>query len=169
LRHPRTLWAATRRNGAFWNFDVYQHIGDGAAADAKSRAAKPVAGLREIIENRLADADFASAHGFLGQLLEDIGNWEADFVKAARHHAVSVFRPELAVATDLWTECENKYGWGGGFRSDVAEAIREWFENHEGLQEQVIRKIDRSWRTSILSPLQSAAGEKVKSTASDDA
>src|SRR5262245_8188058 len=32
-RHPRTIWAATRRSGSFWNFDVYQHLGDGAAAD----------------------------------------------------------------------------------------------------------------------------------------
>jgi hypothetical protein len=35
--HPRTVWAATRRAGRFWNFDVFQYLGDGAAAEAKVR------------------------------------------------------------------------------------------------------------------------------------
>lgn len=158
--HPRTLWAATRRNGEFWNFDVYQHLGDGAAADAKRRAGAPVAGLREIIANKLADKNFASARGFLGQLQEDIANWEADFVRAARHHAVTVFRPELATASELWAECENFYGCGGGFRDDVARVVRAWFEEEEDLQDQVARKIERAWQSSVLKPLRKAAGEE---------
>ena len=161
-RHPRTLWAATRRGGAFWNFDVSQHIGDGEAADAKRRAGAPIAGLRELISNRLADKDFASAHGFLGQLQEDIANWEADFVKAARHHAVTVFRPELSSAADLWAKCENLYGLGHGFRDDVAAAIKAWFEEHEDLQDEVERKVDRAWKASVLKPLRKAAGEDEK-------
>ena len=32
--HPRSVWAATRRAGSYWNFDVYQYLGDGASADA---------------------------------------------------------------------------------------------------------------------------------------
>lgn len=161
-RHPRTLWAATRRNGAFWNFDVYQHIGDGAAADAKRRAGGPVAGLREILANKLADKSFASAHGFLGQLQDDIANWEADFVKAARHHAVTVFKPELASAADLWTECENFYGDGGGFRDEVAATVKAWFDEQEDLQDEVERKIGRAWQVSVLKPLRDAAGEGLK-------
>jgi hypothetical protein len=51
--HPRTVWASTRRGGEFWNFDVFQHLGDGAAAEAKRRSSSPIDGLRELIQNRL--------------------------------------------------------------------------------------------------------------------
>lgn len=157
-RHPRTVWAATRRAGSFWNFDVFQHLGDGAAADAKRRARQPITGLREIISNKLADPAFATAHGFLGQILAGVDSWEADFVRAARHHAVAVFKPELSEASDLWTDCEDKYGQGLSYKDEVAAALTEWFDEHEELQDEIERRIQRAWRTSVLKPLRTAVG-----------
>ena len=117
VRHARTVWAATRRAGSFWNFDVYQYLGDGASADAKRRCGPAMDGLREIIRNKLADESFGSAHSFLEQLLEDVDAWESDFVKAARHHAVAIYKPPLSSADGLWDDCEGLYGRGiGGYR-----------------------------------------------------
>lgn len=161
-RHPRTVWAATRRNGTFWNFNVYQHLGDGAAARAKFRSAPALDGLRAIINNKLADEESATAHGFLGQLLDDLGAWEADFVEAARHHAISVFRPYLSKADELWDGCEEKYGIGlSDYRGDVAQAVQDWFYDNGNLADKVERRIQRAWRTSILKPLRESAGEVI--------
>jgi hypothetical protein len=104
--HPRTVWASTRRGGEFWNFDVFQHLGDGAAAEAKRRSSSPIDGLRELIQNRLSNKKFETAHAFLGQILDDVSGWEADFVNAARHHAVAVFKPHLSAAQQLWADTE---------------------------------------------------------------
>ncbi len=158
-RHPRTVWASTRRKGQFWNFDVYQHLGDGAAAEAKRRAAPVVQGLREIIENKLANAELSSAHGFLGQLLEYQSAWETDFVAAARHHATSIYRPSLSAAEALWDGCEDKYGRGlTDYRSDVARAVETWFRADDDLAESVERHIQRAWQTAFVEPLLVAAG-----------
>ncbi len=157
-RHPRTVWATTRRAGTFWNFDAYQHLGDGASAEAKRRAGQVIAGLREIIANKLADPEMESAHGFLGQLLDDIDRWESDFVRAARHHAVSVFKPVLADAADLWGRCEGMYGVRAPYRVAVADEIGAWFEAREELQDEIDRRVQRGWRTSVLEPLRTAAG-----------
>ena len=123
-RHPRTVWAATRRAGSFWNFDVYQYLGDGASADAKRRCGPGIAGLREIIRNKVADDSFRSAHSFLEQLLDHVDAWEADFVKAARHHAVAIYKSALSSAKDLWRDCEDMYGRGiDGYRNEVASEL----------------------------------------------
>jgi transcriptional regulator with XRE-family HTH domain len=156
--HPRTIWATTRRGGEFWNFDVYQHLGDGAAAEAKRRSASSIDGLRELISNRLENPKYEAAHAFLGQLLDDVNTWEADFVKAARHHAVAVFKPELSAAHEMWARAEAKYGQGLNYREEVASELEEWFDNKAELQEALEQQIRRSWRTSILQPLRDATG-----------
>ncbi len=157
-RHARTVWAATRRGGSFWNFDVYEGLGDGAAAEAMRRGTPAIAGLREIIKNWIANPEFASARGFLNQILESLSTWEADFVKAARHHAIAVYKPELSDADDLWQECDNLYGQGRNFRDDVIGKLSGWFDEHDDLQDEVERRTRRAWINSFLRPLSSAAG-----------
>jgi transcriptional regulator with XRE-family HTH domain len=156
--HARTVWASTRRGGEFWNFDVYQHLGDGAAAEAKRVCGPVVNGLREIIKNKLVDSRFETAHGFLGQLLDDVRAWESDFVTAARHHALAVYKPRLSTARALWTKTEDKYGQGLNYREEVAVDLEAWFEENEELQEELQRFIRRAWRTSVLKPLRNASG-----------
>jgi hypothetical protein len=158
IRHARTVWAATRRGGSFWNFDVYQHLGDGAAADAKRRSIPAIEGLREIIKNKLADQKFATAHSFLEQLVDDAGAWESEFVEAARHHALAVYKPRLSAAQAMWASSENKYGLALNYREEVVSALTAWFEENQGLQEELDLLIQRAWRAIFLEPLRNASG-----------
>ena len=135
-RHARTVWAAARRSGSFWNFDVYESLGDGAAAEAMRRSAPAISGLKEIIENWIANSEFASARSFLKQISESLSTWEADFVKASRHHAISVYKPELSEADDLWDECDNTYGCGLPFRDFVVRKLSDWFDEHDDLEDE---------------------------------
>ncbi len=157
-RHARSVWAATRRAGSFWNFNVYQYLGDGASADAKRRCGPAMDGLREFIENKLADSSFRSAHRFLEQVLEDVDGWESDFVKAARHHAVVVYKPKLSSADDLWEACEDLYGRGSGYREGVALKLEEWFDDHDQLQAEVESRMRRAWKRCVVKPLREAVG-----------
>ena len=159
-RHPRTVWAATRRAGSFWNFDAYQYLGDGASADAKGRSAPVIAGLRQIIEIRLADAAYSSAHRFLEQLLGDVDAWESDFVKAARHHAVAIYKPTLSSEKKLWDACEDIYGRGvNNYRKEVASRLESWFDDHAELQDELDRRVRRAWKKSVLKRLRAAVGD----------
>lgn len=164
-RHPRTVWAATRRAGSFWNFDTYQYLGDGASAEAKGRCAQAMAGLREIIENRLADVAYGSAHRFLEQLLGDVDAWESDFVKAARHHAVAIYKPPLSSDNELWDACEDLYGRGKGYREEVASRLEAWFDDHAELQDELDRRVRRAWKRSVLKRLRAAVGDGLSEAA----
>ena len=159
--HPRTVWAATRRSGEFWNFDVYQYLGDGAAAEARRRSASPIEGMRGLISNRLENKKYEAAHAFLGQLLDNVSTWESDFVKAARHHALAVYKPRLSSAQELWTSTEEKYGYGSGYRDEVARQFEAWFDENDDLQEAFERQLRRAWQSSVLEPLRKASGNSV--------
>jgi hypothetical protein len=158
--HARTVWATTRRAGRFWNFDVFQHLGDGAAAEAKARSSEVLAGLNAIIDSDLDNGELAGARGFLLEVQANATRWEADFVNAARHHASAVYMQPLSRAQALWDECERGYGRGaGGYREGVADHLQTWFEEHEGLREELDRRISRAWETSFIGPLKQAAGQ----------
>lgn len=157
--HARTVWAATLRNGRFWNFDVFQYLGDGAAAEAKIRSTEVVAGLTAIIESDLDNGELASARGFLMQVHANAAQWEADFVNAARHHGAAVYLQPLSRAQELWDACEHDYGLGmGGYRDGVADRLRAWFEDNVELREELERRVGRAWETSFIAPLRQAAG-----------
>jgi transcriptional regulator with XRE-family HTH domain len=157
--HPRTVWAATRRAGRFWNFDVFQYLGDGAAAEAKVRSSEVIAGLTAIIESDLGNPELSSAHGFLAQVLANAAQWDADFVNAARHHAAAVYHEPLGRARDLWDRCEAAYGTSmGGYRDSVAAELRSWFEDNVEFREELDRRVTRAWSTSVIAPLRRATG-----------
>ena len=153
ILHPRTIWATTRRAGEFWNFNIYQYLGDGATADAKRRCGPPIQGLREIIKTKLANPDFKSAHSFLEQLCDNVDAWESDFVKAVRHHAVVIYWKQLSSSETLWDECEDLYGRGIGYRKAVASKLESWFDDRGKLQEELDRRTEYAWTTSVLNPL----------------
>jgi hypothetical protein len=158
--HPRVVWAATRRAGRYWNFDVFQYLGDGAAADAKVRSGEVVVGLNAIIEADLNNPDLDTTRNFLTQVRADTGQWEADFVNAARHHAVAIYLEPLGHAQALWASCEREYGTGaGGYREGVAARLGAWFDEHVELREELERRVRRSWELSFILPLKQAAGQ----------
>jgi len=168
--HARTVWAATLRNGRFWNFDVFQYLGDGAAAEAKIRSTEVVAGLTAIIESDLDNGELESARGFLMQVHANAAQWEADFVNAARHHGAAVYLQPLSRAQELWDACEHDYGLGmGGYRDGVADRLRGWFEDNVELREELERRVARAWETSFIAPLRQAAGLSGESGPADEA
>ncbi|WP_010160782.1 helix-turn-helix domain-containing protein [Sphingomonas sp. PAMC 26617] len=166
--HARTVWAATLRNGRFWNFDVFQYLGDGAAAEAKIRSTEVVVGLTAIIESDLDNGELETARGFLMQVHANAAQWEADFVNAARHHGAAVYLQPLSRAQELWDACEHDYGLGmGGYRAGVADRLRTWFEDNVELREELERRVARAWETSFIAPLRQAAGLSGESGSAD--
>ncbi|AYM14671.1 MULTISPECIES: helix-turn-helix domain-containing protein [Agrobacterium] len=158
--HARTVWAATTRAGDFWNFNVFHRLGDGAAAGAKLRSRKVLDGLAEVIASRTADPELESTHGFLAELLENANQWEKDFVDAARHHAVAVYRGALSSDKKLWDACEDPYGRGqGSYREHVAALLQSWFEDRDDLREKLDRRIAKAWSKTFVLPLRQAAGQ----------
>ena len=116
----------------------------------------------------MADPECASAHGFLGQLVDDISAWEADFVEAARHYAMAIYTPKLTNADELWASCERKYGYGlVDYRGTVAGEVEAWLLDQDELAEKVEKRIQRAWETTFVQRLRKTAGEIVNDAIPD--
>ena len=124
--------------------------------------------MTAIIESDLDNPELASARGFITQVRANAARWEADFVNAARHHAIAVYSQPLGRAQSVWDECERDYGLGrGGYREGVAEILRNWFEENVELREELERRVARAWETSFIVPLKQAAGQGEAASGTD--
>jgi hypothetical protein len=110
---------------------IVKRTGDGVLIEFRS----VVDAVRCAIEmqNGMVERN-TGAHSFLEQLLDDAGAWESEFVEAARHHALAVYKPRLSAAQAMWASSENKYGLALNYREEVVSALTAWFEENEGLQ-----------------------------------
>lgn len=153
--NARTIWATTRRSGSWYNLDVFFYLGRGAAADAILRTRSALHGLEVLVSNMLGDDDFESMHGYLHELKENVEEWRSDFIENARAIGEETFRSDLVNDAAFWTKCEGRWGWGAGYRDDVAEMVEEWFEasERENLHSSAERKIKSAWRKDVIKPL----------------
>jgi transcriptional regulator with XRE-family HTH domain len=156
--HPRAIWASTRRNGRYWNFDFYQYLEDGAAAIMRHRSYHAMNSLRIIIQSKMEDINFSGAQAFLAQLLDDSMKWEVDLVEAARHFAGAVFEPKLRSAESLWRHCESLYGQGLPYRDRVVSELREWSTRNSELEQELEARFQLAWQESIIAPVRRLTG-----------
>jgi len=156
--HPRTIWASVRRKGSYRNFNFYQHLADGAAAEVKRRTAPIFHQLRDEIAADIDTIEYNIVRGFLEQLLEDVGKWEIDLSTAIRHYTISTYKDQMAQES-IWRDLEEIYGTGAPFRENVVARFSAWFERNEGLSSTLNAKFQQAWRKSVIEPLLQTAGE----------
>jgi hypothetical protein len=157
--HQRTLWASTRRLGSWDNFDVFFHLGESAASEAKRRSSSAFDELRGLIRNNLGDRELATTHKFLRRLEVSIDEWEQMYISAARNLAVSLFKPPLKQDTILWSTCEGPYGSGNAFCSHVVRTLRAWFEEHAQIEIEFDARLGEVWGRDFLTQLGTVSDE----------
>lgn len=162
--NARSVWATTRRQGLWHNLDIYYYLGAGAASDAKRRLQPVFQHLDGVLTNMLGDADLETAHEFLGEVRTNAEYWKEQFLEAAKREGQETFRPALQDDAELWTKCENRWGGGSGYRDDVAETMREWFDAREKLHKALEKKVRLAWRREVLQPLRKLCNETVSET-----
>ena len=91
----------------------------------------------------------------LRELQENVEEWRHDFVERARAVGEETFRSDLADDGKFWVRCEYRWGQGAGYRDDVAEMVKDWFEasEREHLHSSAERKIRSGWQKHVIEPL----------------
>jgi hypothetical protein len=121
--HWRTVEASVYRRGGWYNLNIDLYLGAGAAADAQARSSRFFAQLEGLIEQLLANASLAPAHGFLRQLAENAQRWREAFLDTARRKGEGLLRPSLHADNELWTHCAAVRG--RGYRNQVARTLEQ--------------------------------------------
>lgn len=155
--HPRTVWATTRRQGSWYNLDVFYYLGAGAASEARRRSGPVLHGLEELLNNMLGNPELKAAHGFLEEVRLNAGQWSERFVHVARGAGEHTFRRALENAANLWSSCQDRWGGGPPYRDDIADMVRNWFldPDRAALHHALERRVLAAWETEVLQPLRS--------------
>ncbi len=153
--HPRTLWASMRRNGHWGNFNVYFNLGNGTRQEVSKDSSKIFLELDGILKNLLGDEGLDPSHQFLEELRLNWKTWNSNFLNRVQIIGNQMFMPFLDKSS-LWNECANLYGWGSGFRDDVAKKLRGWF--HDDEQKPLFgilnERIQTAWKEEVLNQLE---------------
>jgi transcriptional regulator with XRE-family HTH domain len=161
--HAGTVWATTRRRGTWYNLNVYFLLGEGARADAQSRSQQAFNGLRELVKNKLDDQELQPVHKFLGAILDNLDLWHKSFLEAAQRAGVQTFAATLK-ESDIWAKSTAIWGSGGGYRQEVIDLIKRWFDDSQQkhLHHLLNTRIEMAWSEEVLEQLEKLTDDGIE-------
>lgn len=155
-KHARTVWATTRRNGAWGGLHAYHLIGLGAASDAQQRCQITFSELDLLLTTLLGEPPLKAARDYLLELRRAAVSWKEKFVSEASGNGREISRAVLFDDDPIWNACEQL--WGGGFRSAVSTKLQDWFKAHPTLFELIEKRMSDAWKVSFVTPLTDLVG-----------
>nr|USU31078.1 helix-turn-helix domain-containing protein [Methylobacterium sp. OTU13CASTA1] len=159
--HQSSVAAAVNRRGAWENFPVAHILGQGVRIDANFRTRDTFVRIDEAIEG-LKDnfSHLADVAQFLEGLQDDVAESRKDFLSRAALAGRSLFSPHLNQAVDLWSQCQQIYGAGSGYRTNIADIFQNHFETDDAalvVIEKVGSQVAAIWAQIVIDPLEKAA------------
>ena len=154
--HPSSIAAAALRMGSWYNLDMHHIIGVGVRADANLRTApmlKKIEGRLDSLRTQFASTPEAIA--LVDTLKEDLADWHQEFLTRALSIGRNTFKPYLDADTKFWKILKRRYGQGSGYREEIADLIRDWFESAD-LNEargKIDSRLEDAWKELVLSKL----------------
>jgi transcriptional regulator with XRE-family HTH domain len=145
--HARSVWASTRRKGAYPNLDYYYQLGRGARIAAAKHVQDRVTALKAIITNLVDDDRLSPAHDFLREISGRVNSEADEMFQHLQVAGSSAFEQPLSDDVEFWKACEDRWGQGGGYRDDIASKSDHWFENETAQNERrvIVQLIVDGW------------------------
>jgi hypothetical protein len=159
IRYASTIWAMTRRNGDYSGFGAIHHIGAGNARDALLRSASWFERLQGLLETLKQDSGLLLAEKTIQQVEESVWVWKRSFAEIARAAAIEVYKQPLESDHQLWNDCATQWGKGPGFKGRVLTRVRNWFEKHTDLNDEIERLMTVVWEKNVIGQLARLANE----------
>lgn len=159
--HQSSIAASVNRKGNWENFPVAHILGQGVRVDLNFRTRDIFVRIDEAIEGLKDDfSHLADVAQFLEGLKDDVEEWRKEFFSRVALAGRSLFSPHLSNASELWEQCEERYGAGSGYRVDISDIFQDHFETDDNAL-AVLKKVERQvvalWSAIIIDPLETAA------------
>jgi transcriptional regulator with XRE-family HTH domain len=153
IRYVSSLRASIVRRGNWHNFDYWHGLGFGARRNTVNLINKQLTELKGIITNNLNDKDLEPAHGFLKQFLSKVDETIGDFYIDVQQLGETTFSKSLKSDYEYWKKCEDRWGMGSGYRTEIRNRTDEWFsnENRRSSHEFLESEIQSRWEQILLS------------------
>jgi hypothetical protein len=147
LRYVSSLRASVNRRGNWYNFDYWYGLGFGTRSETVTRTDEPVRELRALVKNALANEDLAAVHNFVRLFSSEIEKAMADFYQWAQTLGESAFKAQLVDDNEYWSDCQERWGGGSGYRNDIMQWTEDWFsdERRQERRDFIDGELQRRW------------------------
>ncbi len=167
LRYASSLRASVNRRGNWDNFNYWHGLGFGIRREVVTRAGKQVNDLKVLIEAVLRDNDLSLAHDFIRHFSSQLDKAASEFYRWTQSLGESAFQNLLGEDFAYWKKCQDRWGGGPGYKSEISHRTNDWFgdEASKGRQRFIESELQRQWKDALkglqalLSSVEVAAAE----------
>lgn len=151
LRWAASLRASVNRRGHWHNFDYWAGLGFAARRDAVRRTRDSLIELRGLVDTQIEDPELEDASDYLRRFREQLDREYSAFYQNVQALGETAFAEELGEDLDYWSECQNRWGQGDGYKNDIRSWTSSWFsgERYEHRHEFVEQETSARWSEMI--------------------
>jgi hypothetical protein len=163
IAYASTVRASVRREGEWRNLSYGHHLGYGARRLAVLALEPLVEKFKAVTETMEDNPEYAEAKGLVQQAQRVLESAFEDLLRKTQIMGQTAFKDALKLDPSLWTNCENEWGQGPGYRDRVAKWNELWFsaQARQDLEEELRDVVTREWSaalTRLSSLLETDAG-----------
>lgn len=145
--HHSTVRASVRRQGRWDNLDYRFHLGSGASAMVNEVLGEYQKDFHSVTKNLEGLPDLAEAVGLISQSRRMIDTGIRQLLDESQEVGHAIHNLDMVEDGEHWTRCERRWGQGSGYRDQVVEYHREWFEeNRANWEGQVWKHVSSQWK-----------------------
>jgi transcriptional regulator with XRE-family HTH domain len=151
--YASTIRAAVRREGEWPNLSYSHHLGHGARRIATLTLGKTVEGFSELCKTMAANPEYLEARDLIAQAERVLVVSYDELLRKVQLMGQTSFRDELKIDSIFWSQLDNEWGRGPGYRDRVTEHNSDWFraEPRQTLENELRTLIEREWQAALTS------------------
>ena len=144
--YASSVRASVRRLGEWDKLDYSHQMGFGSRVKALRTVAQKQVEFKANVKTMLDDTQMEEAHGLVSQVQRLFDSGIESLLASSRQMGATIHTNDMQPTSALWQRCDNRWGQGPGYRSDVMRFHEEWFEEHRpSLEPKVQNLVEREW------------------------
>ena len=144
--HASSVRASVRRQGEWYKLDYSHQLGYGSRMKALMTVQQKQQDFVAIVKNIRDDSDMEEAYGLARQVHRLFETGIESLLRNSQQVGVTVHVNDMQSSSEPWDKCEGRWGQGPGYRNDVVDFHKEWFENRrEATDARFLGAVELEW------------------------
>ena len=144
--YASSVRASVRRQGAWDKLDYPYQLGYGTRVKASRVMLRKQQDFSATVKNILDDPEMEEAYGLAQQAQRLFDTGIETLLRNSHQMGVSIHTDDMQSDSSFWSKCEDRWGKGPGYRNDVLDINKKWFEtNRAKVDAKVEDIVGREW------------------------
>lgn len=151
IAHASSIRATVRRQGEWHNLSYLYHLGYGARRLAVLGLEPIVNKFKAVTEVMENNPEYEEAKDLIQQAARVLDVAFEELLRKAQIMGQTAFGEALGLDPTFWSNCENEWGAGPGYRHRVAHWNEDWFSSDERkkLEKELWDMVSTEWTVAL--------------------